>query len=69
MAAMANDTVRIAAIPYGVHRRLRVYAARHGITVREATEAALLRGMDYLEEEEALRGSYEAPPESPLPPR
>ena len=67
MAAMANDTVRIAAIPYGVHRRLRVYAARHGITVREATEAALLRGMEYLEE--ALRGSYEAPPESPLPPR
>ena len=65
MVGMTTATVRIAAIPADLHRHLRVYAAQHGLTVREATHLALGLGVAELEAPEVPTDSPEARPERP----
>ena len=60
--------VRIAGIRIDLHRRIKVYAAEHGMTMSEATERALGEGIDILEGFDLPTDSFSAPPEAPQAP-
>ncbi len=65
MTGMANDTVRIAAIPATLHRLIKVRAAEEGLSLPDMTTVVLTAGLEALGAFRAPTDSSEARPEAP----